>query len=676
MKIFRQRKHWLALLAIVFVFAACKGDSPTAPNPGTGNPGTPPPTGVTVTVTASNATPLVDSTSVITATVSQNGQPVPNGTAVEFQTTLGLFTDSESPATIRTTTNGVATVTLTSSTVGAAVVTATVNNVTRTIPVTFRARPTEEPEPSTAPTITSVSPTIGRPSGGEVIRINGTNFKTPVRVLFNTGGAVQKEAFVVSVSPTVIEVITPSVDLGVGQQLEAQITVITQAGTTTERSVTAAAPFTFRAEVLTPRFTTASPQSGPIDGGTRITLFGDGFQSPVQVFFGSAEAHVIDVKFDQIIVLAPPGRETNPNGSGTVTGPVPITIVNINSATRVTTADAFRYVNKMQITNIRPLVGSSLGGTDVTIDGIGFDDPLEVVIGGVRAQVIRVSGTQLLVRTGPQPSSCTGGSGTVIINNTANGDTDLWGDAINESAFTYIPVPVQITNVTGPVAPGQTLTVTVQDPGVGPLGSGLIRFGINGRTIIPNPSTITTGTGSQNFSVVLPTTGFTFPTVTCTTGGNPGTQLGPVEAELTFINQTTGCTDTVTITVVPPGPNPCVQAAAQASVTNPATTSCPGLVFGSVPAAAGTGTQSVTIRNTAATGSQSLVISAVNITAGGSDFTYIGPAPPVIILPGDEATFDVQFDPSVVGARNGNIRFTTNDPERPTINVCLTGTGT
>src|SRR5688500_1242512 len=180
----------VALVALLLVFGACKGESPTAPPPGGTTPpgGQTPPTGVTLALTTSNDSPLVDSTVVITATVSLDGQPVPNGTAVEFSTTRGTFTDTLASTTIRTTTNGVATATLTASTAGATRITATVNNVSRTADVTFRARPVTEPPRGTAPTIQSISPSIGRPAGGETIRITGTNFIGPVRVLFDVGG--------------------------------------------------------------------------------------------------------------------------------------------------------------------------------------------------------------------------------------------------------------------------------------------------------------------------------------------------------------------------------------------------------------------------------------------------------------------------------------------------------
>src|SRR5688500_5784518 len=143
MNTMRHSKTLLALLALLLILGACKGESPTAPPPGGGIPGNPNPipTGIDVTLTSTNANPLVDSSVTITATVTQNGQPAPNGTAVEFSTTRGTFDGSSNVAVIKTTTNGAASVTLTSSTAGVARVTAIVNNVVRTIEVTFQTRP-------------------------------------------------------------------------------------------------------------------------------------------------------------------------------------------------------------------------------------------------------------------------------------------------------------------------------------------------------------------------------------------------------------------------------------------------------------------------------------------------------------------------------------------------------
>jgi IPT/TIG domain len=683
MKVLRQRKYLFALLALLVVFAACKGESPTAPTPTGGSGGggtsggTTPPVGATITLTVSNASPLVNSTSVVTATVSANGNPVPNGTAVEFDTTLGTWTDTASTVTIRTTTNGVATATLTSPSAGTAKVTAIVNNVSKTTNIVFQAATTPPTNNPTAPTVTGVSPTSGLATGGETITITGTNFSAPVRVLFDFGGGVIKEGFVASVTPTLLTVVTPKVDLGAGQTAAATIIVINQAGTTSEARVTASAPFTFRVAQLTPSLTTVSPDSGPIGGGTRITIFGSGFEAPVQVAFSKttafAQMQVISVTFNQIIAITPTARDVNPDGSGVLVGPVDLRVININSNKSATLTAAFRYTPAMQITGLRPLQGTALGGTDVTIDGIGFDPPVDVFIGGVLAQTIRVSGTQILARTSPLAIPCANNSGPVKVVNINNGDT-----ASSDASFTYIGVNPLILSVSGgPFIPGSTLTATVQDPGIGPLGNALLRFSIGGQNVTPAPNQITVGTGPQTFTMVIPATGFTFPTITCTTASaTPGTQLGPINVDLVFTNLTTGCTNTLSngVTINPPGPNPCLQPPT-ASTSAPA---CPiGVVISAVSATGtATGTGTFTISN--APNSRDLTLS-VPVAAGVTNVTTVTvvPATAATVPGGTTApSYTITVDPIAAGPFSGTVTFTTNDPTKTTLQVCFSGTAT
>lgn len=680
MKVLRQRKFLFALLALLVVFAACKGESPTAPTPtgGTGGGttgGATPPVGATIALTVSNASPLVNSTSTITATVTVNGNPVPNGTAVEFGTTLGTFQDTATAVTIRTTTNGVATAVLTSTSAGTARVTAIVNNVSKTTDIVFQATTTPTPTTPSAPTITTVTPAFGLSSGGETITITGTNFRNPIRVLFDFGGGNVKDGFVCStcVTPTTITVVTPKVDLGAGQTLPATITVINEAGTTNELRVSAPTQFTFRVAQLTPVLTTVSPDSGPIGGGTRITIFGEGFEAPVQVSFGKsstfAQMQVISVTFNQIIAITPTARDVNPTGSGVLVGPVDLRVININSNKSATLTAAFRYTPAMQITGARPLAGTALGGTDVTIDGIGFDPPVDVFIAGVLAQTLRVSGTQILARTSPLAIPCASNQGPIIVTNINNGDT-----ATSTASFGYIGVSPLITAITGgPFIPGSTLTARVQDPGIGPLGTALLQFTINGQKITPTPSQISVGTGSQTFTMVIPTTGFNFPTIPCTTASaTPGTQLGPVNVDIVFTNLTTGCTNTMSngVTVNPPGPNTCQQP--PTAVVTPASPAC---AVAPPVAAAGAVTTTTTIMIANAPSSRDLIVSAPSVTCTNATCT-IAPLGSTTVTAGTSATWTVTIDPTAPGPVTGTATFTTNDPTKASISTCITSAGT
>lgn len=683
MKAMRQQKSSMALVALLFLFAACKGESPTAPPPGGGSGGgtgggtTPP--AVTVTLTASSANPVVDSVVLITATVTQNGAPAPNGTAVEFASTGGTFSSTEIVTSIlKTTTNGIATVELRSTVAGLIRVQATVGSVTRTVDVTFKTGSVITPPESTAPAITSITPAIGVPTGGQRVIINGKNFKDPVRVLFDVGGPQPVEAFVISSSPTAIEVFTPSVNLGAGQQLIGDVIVITQAGSATEVRTVAADAFTFRNEQLTPRVSTASPNSGPVTGGTRVTIFGDGFQAPVQVLFGTAEARVITVEFAQIIVETPAARDTSDTGSGTVTGPVTITVRNIDSQTATTLPGGFLYKAAMDITSFRPLLGPATGGTDIVIDGIGFLAPVDVLVAGQRATVLQVTGTRILARTAALAAPCTAQTGPIMVINVNNGDREVYGDAPDEDTFTYVPVNPLITSVSpNPSVPGGNITVTVRDPGLGALGSSDIRFTVAGRTVIPSPDRIVVGGGTQSFDLTLPLTGFTFGTETCTTGVNgfAGTRLAATEVPVTFVNVSNGCTSVSSVVVNPPAPNTCL-APPEGRVTNPAA----GCASAGATTATGspvTGNNVITITNRDE--SQPLNITGVAISGTNAGSFTVNPTTASNITAGSSRSFSVTFDPpddAVAGQQNATATFTTNSPTVPTLTVSICGTVT
>jgi IPT/TIG domain len=542
---------FLALAALLAVFAGCKSESPTAPpgvgGGGTGGAGTPPgggvtpPTGATVTLTVSNANPLIDSISVITATVTENNQPVPNGTAVEFNTNLGVFTDTQDVRTIRTTTNGVATATLTSSEPGTATVSATVNNVTRTVNINFNTTPITPVPPSTAPTISSVTPNTGPPTGGTIITINGTNFRAPARVIIDAGPAGSKEAFVQSVTPTQIVAVTQAINLATTQSQAASITVIVDAGNPTEQRVTRTNAFTFvnPAGTLTPVIRAISPTSGPIEGGTRVTIIGDAFDANgIQVFFGAAQASVISVTFNQIIVTSPTGRDTATDGAGAVTGPVNVRVLNVTSGRSVTAEGGFRYTPKMQITLIEPNQGPFTGGTRFTIDGSGFNEPLAVTLAGVGATIIKVTGTQITgISNGVVPTGCSDVTGPVVVTNGDNGDT-----ATGPTWIYRVFRPV-IVGISGTPTLGGQVTITVAN------ATDPTRIAIGGRAanII---SSIVNPDGTTSYTVTVPSS-LTLNTRTC-----PNGTVVPVptafDVQVTSLLST--CTDTFVLglTVSPP----------------------------------------------------------------------------------------------------------------------------
>lgn len=645
----------IGLIASFFLLAGCSSETPTTPTSGGGGGTTTPPVGAAVTITVSNPNPLVASTSTITATVTNNGQPVANGTAVEFSTDFGTFTDTAAATTIRTTTNGVASAILTSATAGAANVTVRVNNVAKTTAIVFKTDTSGGG--GTAPTITSITPTTSSPSGGGLVTINGANFTAPVRVLFGT-----TEAAILSVTPTQIQVRVPPIQLGASQQSkDVTITVITQAGTTSEQSTASSAPFRYQLEILTPIIYTVSPSSGPNEGSTRITIIGEGFQAPVKVFFGTAgtsgspltdqvELDVQQVTFNQIIAMTPPALGL---GSELANKQVTLRVLNVASNKDGVLALAFRYGPLMRITAVGPTQGPVTGGTLVTINGWGFDDPVAVSIGGVAATVIRVSGTEIVARTNAvrvencAPAGSQGQGTGITVTNIEDGTT-----ASSDVDFTYLIDTPILTGVNPiPLVAGSTGTVNVANPGIG-----------TPQVTVGGTSTFVTGTtvnpdGTVTLTFAVPT-GLNFQQQACPNGGSvPLATTFPVS----FKNLSTGCSTAdqgLSILVSPP----------QA----PALTISPtSLALTTTTAVPTTG-----VFNIVNTGNAALSVTAVNQLSGqacgllgnsGNPFTANLPASC------DTATYAVSFSgasPSCSGV------FQVTTATGQTANVTVTATAT
>ena len=663
MNFYRTRRWIVALLALVLVvaMAGCKSESPTAPSSSgggaggvsgstgsTGSTGTvTPPVGATVTLTLSNATPVVDSSSTITATVSSGGTAVPNGTAVEYQTDFGSFVQGASPAVtqiIKTTTNGAATAQIFSSDSGVATITATVNNVTKAIKVTFVPQNIVNPPASTAPTITGVVPSVGSPAGGQQVTITGTNLRAPVKVLFDlANGTAPIEVPVASQNESAITVTTPKINIAAGQQQKVNITVITLQGSANEQRVSTVGAFTYQSDVLTPAPTTASPASGPIDGGTRVTIFGSGFQAPlVQVFFGAAEAQIIKTTFDQIVVISPPARN-----AGVTTGPVNIRIINITSAKEATLTAGFRYAEKIAITAVGPTQGPMSGGTRVTIQGSGFDTAgIVVVIGGIAAQPVFVSGTQLIAITGaPAPAGCSNIVGPTTVVNINNGES---ADGV---PFTFLIAKPVIVNVTSPIVLGGNAQITVVN------ATGISRITIGGLGV-PITNTVVNPDGSTTFTVVVPLS-LPLTTVTCGAGG-----LAPqgTAFDVVYTSLLNTCTDTLTkgLFVTPPAtpvltlvPGGFAPFSAVITPANPA--AVPPILLPTVAASAPQTIQIVNI------GNAPLNINAISTSGSCANFS-VGP----LIPPGPTVTLNQCESLPIIARYNGQ---TTAATDQCTISV-------
>ena len=292
----------------------------------------------------------------------------------------------------------------------------------------------------------SVSPTTAPPTGGRIVTITGRGFTSPVRVFFVMGD-LRIESLVGTVwsDGSRLEIVTPPLLFAPDEQVRvASIEVESGDSRTTASDV-----FLFANEIQRPKVHTVTPNSGPKSGGTRLTIFGEGFQAPVQVLLGENEARILNVERNQIILEAP---------IASVTGPVAVLVRNVYSMTEATLDSAYRYVVDAAVHSVTPDHGPP--GTRITIDGVGFLPPVAVNVAGVAAMPIIVTGTRIVAITQQVPT-CTPFRGPVEVINIANGATASGPEFTNES---NVPPAIVAVNPRTVVA-GKTATVQLDAPG-------------------------------------------------------------------------------------------------------------------------------------------------------------------------------------------------------------------
>lgn len=159
---------------------------------------------------------------------------------------------------------------------------------------------------STSLSLSSISPSQGPTSGGTVVTINGTGFQTGATVNF---GSAQSTSVTIA-SSTQMDAMAPAESAG---------TVSITVTDPNAQSSSLSSAFTYTSG---PSVSSVSPTSGPVTGGTTVTLLGNGFQSGASVDFGSlAAASVAFVSSTEL-------QATTPSSQG---GTVSVVVTNPDS---------------------------------------------------------------------------------------------------------------------------------------------------------------------------------------------------------------------------------------------------------------------------------------------------------------------------------------------------------
>jgi hypothetical protein len=241
---------------------------------------------------------------------------------------------------------------------------------------------------------------------------------------------------------------------------------------TTPNGTSAAVPggFTY---IAAPTLISASPNAGPVAGGTTVVVAGTNLAGATAVSVGGTPATSFTVNNNNQLTLVTPVHAagvvdiavTTASGTGTLTG-------------------GYTYVPAPAptLTAVSPSQGFTSGGTSVSLGGTNLTGATAVSFGGTPALSFTVDSDNLVSAVVPAGSA---GAVDVVV-------TTPLGTATLEDGFTYV------------VAPNPSLA----SPSFGPIGGGTV--------------------------VNLTGTGFTG-TTSVTVGGNPGTDVSvDSDTQITF----------------------------------------------------------------------------------------------------------------------------------------------
>ena len=346
----------------------------------------------TVTAVSPTAGPLGAGTH-----VTITGTNLSGATAVTFGTANAAITaDAATQITVTAPAGTAGTVDVTVTTPGGISATGTADHYTYAAP----------------PTVTAVSPTAGPLGAGTHVTITGTNLSGATAVAFGATNAT-----ITADTATQISVTAPAGTAGT-----VDVTVTTPGGTS---AIGTADHYTYTSG---PVITSVSPASGPLAGGTTVTIAGASLSGATAVKFGTTTATITADAATQITATAP--AET--------AGAVDITVSSLGGTSPISPSDRYTYASAPTVTGVSPISGPLTGGTVVTITGANLTGTTAVSFGSIAATNFTAnSGGTQITATSPAQSA-----GTVDVTVTTPGGTSATSSA---DQYTYTTQTVTTT---------------------------------------------------------------------------------------------------------------------------------------------------------------------------------------------------------------------------------------
>lgn len=277
--------------------------------------------------------------------------------------------------------------------------------------------------PVPVPTLSGLAPSAGPIAGGTQVTVTGTGFTDSSSV--SIGGTPATN--VVVTSPTSLTVTVPAHSAG-----PVTVAVTTAGGTSTQ-----APTFAYAAA---PTVTSVSPKSGSTLGGTTATISGTNFTDASTVLFGGTFATGVtyDRAANRLTAVVPAGTA----------GVADVTVADVGGTSVIQLNDQFTYLQfpfvlPPTVTSISPSLGTSVGGTTVSVTGTGFSGSSTVTFGAVAGLNVQVVDSAHL--TVVSPSTAAGAVDVTV--------TTLGGTSATSTSDTFTFVMVLVHPATGADSP-------------------------------------------------------------------------------------------------------------------------------------------------------------------------------------------------------------------------------
>ena len=215
-----------------------------------------------------------------------------------------------------------------------------------------------------------------------------------------------------------------------------------------------------------PTVAAVSPSTGPVTGGTAITITGTGFVPGATVVIGQGNGTVGAIAATNVTVVSWT-KITAVTGGGAKAGTWDVFVTTSGGTSAANSGDNFSYnLPVPTVSGVNPNNGPTSGGTAITITGTGFLPGATVVIGQGNGTTGAIAANNVVVVSSTEITAVTGGgakAGTWNLFVTTSGGTNPQTNAPNApNDFSYAPVP-KVSGVdpnVGSVNGGTAITIT------------------------------------------------------------------------------------------------------------------------------------------------------------------------------------------------------------------------